>query len=560
MPHAGRALTLVFLLTATALAGCLAGEAPASLDQAGETVPPIPYKVPEPDLDLPLLEHAELIPMPMGDVQIHARIVRPDTDEPVPVIVQFTPYTAPGRGMLIEPMVSAPGGAFVNELVRRGYAFAFADVRGTGDSGGCLDLRGQLDIEDAWHLTEFLGTQEWSNGKVGFIGASYPGSEAHIAAIAGNPHLGGVIPVVASTSFYSYHHKNGVPYVNHLATNTGYTQNAVTPTKNPQYENWVTRQVREPVECDTTTHLTEQLDQSGTYDAWWADRNLRPRVHNVTVPVLMAQGLADWNVKPDHIAEYYNNLKVRKILIAGQWGHQFPNDAPEAYGAWWEYATAFFDETLKGIPTGLFDEDKAYVQDTEGNWNVYPGEWPPLNARQVSLNLTANGLSPTEAPSGSAEWEARMSEGQGGFTSLVAPDSTSQVVLTLPPLSEAMHVSGVPRLNLTVITAAENVHLVAVLEVNTGKGWTRENYGYLNPIYRNGVDKPERVVPGKPTPVTIEMYPQEDIFPKGAELRLILRSVDEGRTVAVFDEGPIQVQFDGERPGQLWIPLSPLAN
>lgn len=535
-----RALLVLGILL---LAGCATPS--AELDAAA-TLPPAEYQVPEPDAALALLEESFLIPMPVGaDVDIHARIVRPDVAEPVPVIVEFTPYTAPGRAMLIEPAVLPPADTFVNEFVRRGFAFVYADVRGTGDSGGCMDLRGQLDVEDAWALTEWLGTQPWSNGKVGFIGASYPGSEAHIAAIANNSHLGGVIPVVASTSFYHYHHMGGVPYQNHLTTNSAYTAFASAPTLNPQLENWATRQVTELAECDQATHLTVQLDQSGTYDAWWADRNLRGRAGEVGVPVLMAQGLADWNVKPDHIARYWNDLGVRKTLIAGQWGHQYPEDADDAYGAWWEFATAFFDETLRGTRTGLFDADRAYVQDNAGDWHEY-ATWPPLDATWIALPLE-----------GTLAWDANPASAPHTYSTNEFP-AAEQVVIDLAPFEKDTLVSGAPRVNLTIVSSAENVHLVAILEVEEAGGWVRENHGYLNPLYRDGVDAPARLVPGEPTPLTIEMYPQEDLVPSGAKMRLILRSVDDN-TVPVFDRATIEVLADGERAAELLLPVSPIA-
>ncbi|MBI4392464.1 MAG: CocE/NonD family hydrolase [Euryarchaeota archaeon] len=576
------------LFTAT-LAGCVS---PAStpIDVASAAQTSIgPYSVRAPDVALRLLESGHLVPTIGDDVQIHVRMVRPDTSEKVPIIVQFTPYTAPGRGMLYEPMVPQDSPVrqtvgsnafsnlednFVKQFVRRGFAFGYADVRGTGDSGGCMDLRGQLDIEDAYRLTEWLGTREWSNGKVGFIGASYPGSEAHIAAIANNPHLGGVIPVVASTSFYNYHHKGGVPYSNHFGTNTGYTQNAYGPTRNPQYENWLERQATEPAKCDTSYQLAVQLDQSGAYNAWWNDRNLRWRVGEAKVPVLMGQGLADWNVKPDHIANYYNDLgNARKILIAGQWPHQYPANAtlPDAsgpgdtarftaYGAWWEYAVAFFDETLLSVHTGLFDEDIAFIQGSDKVWRTYPGEWPPKGVEKLMLGLTPSGLTLDGSSSGTLSWDAKPKQVAG---SPVAADETigasEQVVLELPPLAGAIHTAGTPKLNVTIVSTAANVHLVAVLEATNETGaWVRENYGYLNPIYRSGLETPEKLIPGKATRVTIEMYPQEDVFKAGTKLRLILRSVDEGRTISAFDEAKIMVMLDGERPAVLKLPLSPI--
>lgn len=204
-----RAWSVVLLMSAVTLAGCAAdGPAgPTQDDEAPEAVPSLAYTPPEPDLGLDLLEH-DLWIEGEGGTTLHARIMRPATDEPVPVIAQFTPYTAPGQNTmldaLLEPAVPNSEGTFDREFVRRGYAFAYGDVRGTGDSSGCLDLRGQLDIQDLAHFADTLAAQPWSTGDVGFIGASYPGSEAHMAALSGSEAVKAVIPIVASTSFYHY--------------------------------------------------------------------------------------------------------------------------------------------------------------------------------------------------------------------------------------------------------------------------------------------------------------------------------------------------------------------
>ncbi|MGB1697732.1 MAG: CocE/NonD family hydrolase, partial [Thermoplasmatota archaeon] len=193
------------LLLVPLFAGCLGSD--DSPDQTEFTrqpdvVPFLNYTPEAPDMAMDIEQSSFTVP---GSPGLYVRVVKPAGDGPFPVIAQFTPYTAPGvnaeLNQLLEPAVGEPAGRFDAEFVRRGYAFAYADVRGTGDSDGCLDLRGKLDIEDVGRLTEWLGTQSWSNGNVGFIGASYPGSEAHMAGIANNEHLKAIVPVVASTSF-----------------------------------------------------------------------------------------------------------------------------------------------------------------------------------------------------------------------------------------------------------------------------------------------------------------------------------------------------------------------
>lgn len=571
--------TPLAVLALLVLAGCVTPASDVESAVAiGDTAPSLAYKPVEPDMAMELVEEAFLL---AGEgVDIYARVVRPAGEGPFPVIAQFTPYTAPGQNPLLdglaEPVLANNAGNFDTQFVRRGYAFAYADVRGTGDSSGCLDLRGPKDVADIWHLTEWLGTQPWSNGKVGFIGASYPGSEAHIAAVAGNPHVAAVVPVVASTSFYHYHHNDGVPYAGNHAlggTNAGYTQNAVMATVNPQHPNYASRYAEE-AQCPYFDNIFTHggLDQTGAYYDWWQERNLRPLVDNVTVPVLMAQGLADWNVKPDHIARWFNDLDAPKTLIAGQWPHQYPEDANDAYGKWWEYVSSFFDTHLKGIDTGMFTTDVAWVQDTDKTWHR-SASWPLLEAERESLTLhLQTGGKLADAPSPAAEeasWVAcprdRDTYGTpaGAASEVLAqcPDAAAmEVVFESAPLAQDMLLSGVPLLNLTVKSTASFTHLVAVLEVIGKDGEVRrENYGYLNPTYRHGIDAPEDVPTGEAYNVTIDFYPQEDALKAGETIRLVVRSHDDHNTIEAFDPGENAIVLGDGAQNALWLPLRPAA-
>jgi putative CocE/NonD family hydrolase len=595
------------LLLATALfAGCVSTDGPVGTEAPGPLPDPAPFLgyVPvEPDATLDLLQHEVLLPG--AGVDIHLRIVRPETAEPVPVIVQFTPYTAnpqsPGPNVVLDnliepvadcglPATACMGGLFESQFVRRGYAFAYGDVRGTGDSSGCLDLRGPNDIADAAAVIEFLGSQPWSNGKVGFIGASYPGSEAHMAAIAEagaqTGHLGGVIPVVASTSFYHYHHNDGVPYNGNHAlggTNSGYTQNAAAATTNVQNPNYVPRTAEEAT-CPHPENMVEHggLDQSGDYYQWWQERNLRGRAKDVTVPVLMAQGLADWNVKPDHIAHYFNDLAGPKTLIAGQWGHQYPRslstdcdeydgasacDPHIPWGDWWMYATAFFDTVLKGIDTGMFTDDVAWVQDSDGTWHRST-EWPIVADREeITFYLQADGTASLDPPTeeGTLSWfgcpHDRMNRGVGQLATVEAAtvecdgEPVQELVFETAPFEEDTILSGVPLLTGLFTSETAFTHLVVVVQ-HDGE---RDNYGYLNPNFRNGLEDPEPISPGDPYRATIDLYPQEDFIEAGDTLRIILRSNDEGRTIESYEPGmnSIAISPDANETARIVFPVRP---
>ena len=616
-------LLLAGLLSFGVMAGCLDGGRGPTPDPDGlaDGPPFLGYAVPDPDLSLTLFEEEALLDGADG-VQIHVRIKRPEGMTDIPAIVQFTPYTAgagtvgtnPTFNALAEPLgqcVNGQGvceGNFDVQFARRGYAFVYGDVRGTGDSSGCLDLRGQGDVRDAAQVIEWLGTRTWSNGLVGFIGASYPGSEAHIAAIAeagaATGHLGAVIPVVASTSFYHYHHNDGVPYNGNHAlggTNTGYTQNAIAPTINPQNPNFATKYVEE-LTCPTPDNVVQHggLDQSGAYYDWWRERNLRAQGKNVTVPVLMAQGLADWNVKPDHIAQYFNDIPTQKTLIAGQWPHQYPRSAGDCttydaatgcdpaipWGDWWKYANAFFDTYLKGIDTGMFGTDVAWVQDNAGTWHR-SSQWP-LGAAADSLawNLHPGGFLKAEAYVGGStddSWLACPHDQVNRGTPAAAIEETvaeqqcsgenpvTELVFQSDPLTEDAILSGVGYVNLTLRSTAPSTHLVVVLEQVRGDGSVvREKNGYLNPAYRDGLDDDPQPLPSGPYQVSIDFYPQEDVVKAGDRLRLIVRSHDrdepdpmtgqasDGRTIESYEPGTNTLLFAPDNVNTMWFPVRPV--
>jgi putative CocE/NonD family hydrolase len=585
---------LAMLLVFPLAAGCLGGAAPQVQPRADDPIPFMGYEVPAPDMALRLLETAFHV-AGVG-VDLHARVVRPEGPGPFPVVVQFTPYTAPGRNVpvsgAVEPLLEPTPLAgtehrFVTEFVRRGYAFVYADVRGTGDSTGCLDLRGKMDVADLYRLTEHFGTVPWSNGKVGFIGASYPGSEAHMAGLADNPHLAAIVPVVASTSFYHYHHNDGIPYRGQHSlggTNTGYTQNALAATHNPHYANYLTRYAEE-ASCPHKENIVDYggWDQSGTYDAWWAERNLRPHAATIRVPVLMAQGLADWNVKPDHIAHWFNDLTAPKTLIAGQWGHQYPAsvcrgepsptcDPHVPYGEWWAYVTAFFDTHLKGIDTGMFDSNVAWVQDNSYAWHR-SANWPLLPTEREVLRLHLRpdgGLGEASAEAARASWYGCPNDRWNRGTQLAAVEAHTvtckdrpdqEIVFESAPLEQDLLISGVPLLYLRVQSEAPVTHLVTVLQVVDGTGAVvaaRENYGYLNPTYREGLENPQPL-PTTAYNVTIDFYPQEDLVRAGQKLRLIVRSDDQGRTIEAYEPGANAIAFGPDAANVLELPLRPAA-
>jgi dipeptidyl aminopeptidase/acylaminoacyl peptidase len=84
--------------------------------------------------------------------KIQIGVLRPDLDEgeTAPVILRATPYISDLRGYSVRDCIRTR--RLAENYVQQGYAVAAVAVRGTGGSGGCMELFGpteQADVDQA---------------------------------------------------------------------------------------------------------------------------------------------------------------------------------------------------------------------------------------------------------------------------------------------------------------------------------------------------------------------------------------------------------------------------
>ena len=78
----------------------------------------------------------------------------------------------------------------------RGYAYVFADLRGTGASFGTLKAElGRQLVADVGSLADWIAAQPWSNGRVGVTGVSYSADIAMGSLALRNPHITAAAPL-----------------------------------------------------------------------------------------------------------------------------------------------------------------------------------------------------------------------------------------------------------------------------------------------------------------------------------------------------------------------------
>ena len=135
---------------------------------------------------------------PMRDgIILRADVYRPQTDAPLPVLLQRTPYLK-GLSQL----------SFALNAAERGYAVVIQDTRGCGSSAG----DGYPFIhekEDGYDTVQWSAGQAWSNGRVGMFGGSYVGYTQYAAAVMEPPALQTITPAIAFTDPRSITYKGG---------------------------------------------------------------------------------------------------------------------------------------------------------------------------------------------------------------------------------------------------------------------------------------------------------------------------------------------------------------
>ena len=106
----------------------------------------------------------------------------------VPVIAEVGPYYNDGDVDALTP-ADRLGRMLIENYVPHGYGVAQVSVFGTGDSNHCMDLMGTDEQRGIDAAVTWLGTQGWSNGKVGLIGKSYDGSNPLASSNIRQPSL-----------------------------------------------------------------------------------------------------------------------------------------------------------------------------------------------------------------------------------------------------------------------------------------------------------------------------------------------------------------------------------
>ena len=538
---------------------------------------------------------------------LRADVYRPNTDEPLPVLLQRTPY---GKGF------SNP--AFALMAAEQGYAVVIQDTRGrwASDGDGYPLIH---EMSDGYDTVEWAAHQPWANGKVGMYGGSYVGYTQWAAAVTQPPALKTIIPTVTFCDPHDIFYVGGA-FALGVAVSWNLTSTA--------YMSIFKHQGSKEAKDELMESLIEAVDgmargktfsrlplsdmpligQDGitsffydvlshpTRDEYW--QRILCTHRKIQIPVFHIGGWYDiFCASTLHdfggIRENGENelARNRQKLLIGPWRHgpfeglvgevDFGLCASSLLVLPDELQLRWFDRWLKGEDNGIVDEPPIRIFVMGDNCWRTENEWPLARARYTRYYLHSGGAAnslhgdgllspekPSDEPVDSFVYDPRnpVPTHGGGLCcsqAALAPGAFDQreietrpdvLVYTTLPLEQDVEVTGPLAVHLWAATSAPDTDFCAKL-VDVGPcGYARNlQDGIVRARYRESPDQPRPVTEGKVYEYVIDLAATSNVFKTGHRIRIEISSSNFPR----FDRNPNTGHALGQdkqlRPATQWI-------
>ena len=554
-----------------------AGEASAEGTAPPSSLPPATYPA--------TYSKQQFIRMDDG-VELGATITFPSLDGSAPapgrfpVVLNVTPY---GRN-------GACSCDSASDYATRGFVLAVVDVRGTGGSQGNLDDNyfSPREARDGYDLVEYLGTQPWSNGKVGMSGGSYLGITQYLTAEQDPPHLAAIAPIEALADVYNdaafpggieslffdgqYLAVQGAPGL----TGPNTEPSMIPGTLTAKYEQATGRSI-------AFAYLENPYE-----DAFYYERSPITKVSKIKVPAFVVDGWRDafegGNIRMYRALE--RRTGVETLLNVGPCTHKGcgtpfdPTEEPPGIDNIEAQEMVFFQRHLmgmEGVPS--LPRVRFYVQQA-GSYHDTTA-WPPPSSTFKRQYLAAQGISsklPTESSASYVTDPAAglsMTFDQQG-TVAASPyipldqrlEEEQGLTWRAPALSQPLTLAGPIALHLVAASSATDTDWFAKIsdvapdgsESIVAEGQLRASLRALargstktQPLQT--LSTPQPLTPGQFYDYEISIAPTAYVFAPGHRLQLRLTSYNMPNAL------PGTIDFNGSAPASSsFVPLPPATN
>ena len=537
------------------------------------------------------------VPMRDGTL-LSADIYRPRTSGRFPVLLLRTPYLKNGDGAL------ATGRYFAE----RGYVLVWQDVRGRGDSDGVF-VPYRNEGRDGYDTIEWCAAQPWSDGNVGTLGGSYLGRVQWLAALEHPPHLRAmVVTVCPSDPFVEWPTgTNGLQHLCWLHMTSGRTM------QNTDAVEW--SRVYEHLPLETMDERTgrslpqwrEEL-QHERLDDYWRAICYQDKFDQIDLPILHISGWYD----DEQIGTPLNfrgmvargaspQARAGQRLLMGPWGHQITgvtsmgevDFGPDALLNLAATQLRWFDHWLKGMPNGVGEEAPVRIFVMGANtWRAEPA-WPIERAQTTRYYLRSGGRANSRYGDGALATEPPGAEPAdsycydparpfpflteptsaqiGGADDYAAAQRRDDVLVYMtPPLARDTEVTGPIVVELYAASSAPDTDFMAMLlDVHPSGFVQRLCDGVVRARYRDGLEAPALIEPGRAYRYTIDCWNTAQLFKQGHRICLQIsssafpkydRNLNTGESLASGTRMAVAQQtifHDAEHPSCLVLPIVP---
>jgi predicted acyl esterase len=465
--------------------------------------------------------------------RLAARLWLPDA-RPAAVVLEALPYR-------MDDLTSSYAGEYARLCEEGGLAVARVDLRGTGSSEGFAGdeypPQEQADLAD---VIAWLAAQEWSSGRVGMYGTSYSGFNSIQVAMERPPALGAICAIYATDDRYTddVHYTGGalrcidlVDYVLYMAA-----MNVLPPVPSVFGDGWRDEWLEriERAEPWLLRWLEQQVDSP-----YWRHGSLRPDYGRISCPTMIVAGWADGY--RNNTFRTFEALECPKRLLVGPWSHMSTaTSLPGPHIDLVPELTRWFRRWLCDERNGVEDEPPISVfvrrstrpqpdlAELRGSWRSEPG-WPLARGRTRTLTPQPGSGSDEIAilgDVGTSAWISCAGRLPWGQPSDQREDDARSLVYEWP-LEGELEILGHPVVSTTITSPVPVAYLSARLcDVFPDGTSALVARGVLNLAHRRSSTEPETLVPGAPTPVTIELDATSWVFEEGHRVRLSLAGAD----------------------------------
>jgi X-Pro dipeptidyl-peptidase len=270
--------------------------------------------------------------------------------------------------------------------------------------------------------------------------------------------------------------------------------------------------------CDRVKKFMHGYDTQPDYDKFWKERDYLRLAHRVKVPVLVAHGLLDFNVKTWEGTAWYERVRTQKAMVLGQWPHSSPR---LHYPAWDRLLLQWLDRWLYGIRNGIEHKPGVHVQTNDGKWQVRDS-WGPK--RKLRLRM--------QGPPKIFEY---FDDGALTETEMVRGPSNGRSLRLRVKNSSGLHIEGRPVLHMVAASDSPSTHFVAVLcDVAPNGSCDVISRAFFNARYRNSLEKGKDLKPNKKYVLSLQFIDKSHKIAKDHHLEI--RVASSSTTWVVSDE------------------------